>query len=279
MIPPSQALLDRLDDVHGTWVELATWDPEVPPDAVVPDDTDLLAAIADALQRPQPIGWGIDPVLVAPARDLAALAPAPDVVASLLVCLRAALHQCFTDELPAELRRETRKRVDMVIDRLMASAVRESTHHLRTLAFVDALTGLPNRRAFDDDLGRETSRARRHGHVLSVAILDVDGLKETNDTQGHEVGDTLLRTVAMLLRSALRNEDVAYRIGGDEFAIRLPNIDVLDDAFLRDRLRAVGAPSVSVGTASSARDPIDELLAIADRRLYATRRIGDRSRG
>ena len=273
MTPPSQALLGCLDEVHTAWVELCTWDPEVPPETAVPDG-DLLIAIADALQRPQPIGWGIDPVLVAPARDLAALAAAPDVVACLLVCLRAALHEHFTDQLPAAARPETRKRVDMIIDRLSAQAVRESTHHLRTLAFVDALTGLPNRRAFDDDLGRETSRARRHGHVLSMAILDVDGLKETNDTLGHDVGDTLLRTVAMLLRSALRNEDVAYRIGGDEFAILLPNIDVVDEGFLRERLRSVGAPSVSVGTASSARDPIDDLLPIADRRLYAARRAG-----
>jgi diguanylate cyclase (GGDEF)-like protein len=81
----------------------------------------------------------------------------------------------------------------------------------------------------------------------------------------------LLRTVALLLRSALRNEDVAYRIGGDEFAVLLPDIDATDETFLCERLTSVGAPSVSVGVASSERDEIDDLFRVADERLYAGR--------
>jgi diguanylate cyclase (GGDEF)-like protein len=160
----------------------------------------------------------------------------------------------------------------MIVDRLVAHGVRESAHHLRTLAFVDPLTGLPNRRAFDDDLAREASRVRRHGRVLSLAVLDVDGLKAQNDRYGHDAGDDHLRTVALVLRSALRNEDVAYRIGGDEFAVLLPDVDAPDAHFLRERLASVGAPSLSVGMASSARDPIEHLQQVADGRMYESRR-------
>lgn len=275
---PSAILLQRLEEVHGAWVELCRWDPEVPPDAAVAG-AQVLVAVADALERPQPLGWGTDPALVGPAGELAGLATAPEIAACQLVCLREALLQHFVEHLPSPLRAETGHRVNMIVDRLITQAVRESTHHLRTLAFIDALTGLPNRRAFDDDLGRETSRARRHDHVLSVAVLDVDGLKDTNDRWGHDAGDELLRTVAMLLRSALRNEDVAYRIGGDEFAVLLPDVDAADPGFLVDRLQAAGAPAVSVGVASSVRDPVHSLVALADQRLYAARRTardGDR---
>jgi diguanylate cyclase (GGDEF)-like protein len=264
------ALTARLADVHERWLELCTWDPELPPDTTVRHGEDLLVAVADALDRPQPLGWGIDPALVGPVEVLSS-GLAPEVAAAQLVCLREALHLHVTDAVGDAIRRETGRRIDMIVDRLMAHAVRETTHHLRTMAYVDPLTGLPNRRAFDTDLNREKSRARRHHHVLSVAVLDLDGLKATNDAHGHDAGDELLRTVALLLRSALRHEDVAYRIGGDEFAVLLPDIDVADEHFLCERLSSVGAPPVSIGVASSNRDPIDDLFRVADERLYAGR--------
>jgi diguanylate cyclase (GGDEF)-like protein len=271
--PPSIAsatLAARREDVITCWLELCTWDPELPPDTTVRGAGDVVDSIVDALRRPQPLGWGIDPALLGPVEVLAS-GVAPEVAAAQLVCLREALHQHVTDHLPTAQRREGARRINMIVDRLMSHAVRESTHHLRTMAYVDPLTGLPNRRAFDADLSREKSRARRHGRVLSVAVLDLDGLKATNDAHGHDAGDSLLRTVALLLRSALRNEDVAYRIGGDEFAVLLPDIDATDETFLCERLTSVGAPSVSVGVASSERDEIDDLFRVADERLYAGR--------
>ena len=269
---PSATLLRHLDDVVATWRELCTWDPELPPDATVHRPEDVVRCIAEALDRPQPLGWGIDPALVGPVELLAAEAHGPELVAAQLVCLREALHRHLVLPTPESGRLELIARIDMIVDRMITHAVREATHQLRTLAFVDPLTGLPNRRAFDDDLARETSRARRHGHVLSVAVLDVDGLKRINDELGHDAGDSLLRAVGVVLRAALRNEDVAYRIGGDEFALLLPDVDVADDGFLRERLQAVGSPPLSFGVASSARDPLDDLAAIADDRLYAGRR-------
>lgn len=272
---PSTTLLGRLEDVVDAWRELCTWDPELPPDATVHRPEDVVRCIAEALDRPQPIGWGIDPALVGPVEVLAAEARGPELVAAQLVCLREALHRhLLSPARSPELsdRAEVTRRVDMIVDRMITHGVREATHQLRTLAYVDALTGLPNRRAFDDDLARETSRARRHGHVLSLAVLDVDGLKRTNDELGHDAGDSLLRAVGVVLRAALRNEDVAYRIGGDEFALLLPDVAVIDDGFLTERLREVGAPPVSLGVSCSAHDPLDELLTIADDRLYAGRR-------
>lgn len=267
-----EVLRDRIAEVGRTWQELCRWDPELPPDVVVTDPETVLIAVAEALGRPQPLGWGIDPALVGPAEQLAATSSTPDAVASLLVCLRVALHEHLTTALPPDVQWEAARRIDMIVDRLVAHGVRESAHHLRTLAFVDPLTGLPNRRAFEDDLDREISRVRRHGRVLSVAMLDVDGLKAQNDRFGHEAGDDLLRTVAILLRSALRNEDVAYRVGGDEFAVLFPDVDAPDANFLRERLASVGAPSLSVGIASSARDPLERLQTLADARMYESRR-------
>jgi diguanylate cyclase (GGDEF)-like protein len=269
---PSATLLRHLDEVVATWQELCTWDPELPPDATLHRPDVVVRSIAEALDRPQPLGWGIDPALIGPVELLAAEAHGPELVAAQLVCLREALHRHLVLPTPESGRLEIIARIDMILDRMITHAVREATHHLRTMAFVDPLTGLPNRRAFDDDLARETSRARRHGHVLSLAVLDVDGLKRTNDELGHDAGDSLLRAVGVVLRAALRNEDVAYRIGGDEFALLLPDVDVADDRFLQERLRSVGSPPLSLGVASSARDPLDELASIADERLYEGRR-------
>lgn len=264
-------ILERRDAIEAEWADLCSWDPELPPDAATGGPAYLVTAIAGALTRPQPIGWGLDPALVRAARDLAANVTTPEHAVAQLVCLGHVLDRQIVDAVQPADRIEVLRRLHMITARLIAHTVREATHQLRTLAFVDPLTGLPNRRAFEDDFGREVSRARRHGHPLSLAVIDIDGLKRVNDTAGHGAGDELLRSVAAMLRSALRHEDVAYRIGGDEFAIVLPAIDVRDDgAFLRSRLQ-VDAP-FSLGVASSLHDPVDRLFELADSRLYDGRR-------
>ena len=266
-----QLLLERREQIERTWTELCAWDPELPPDSTPPVPAYLLTAIAAALTRPQPLGWGLDPALVHAAGDLAARAATPEQAVAQLVCLGHAIDRSLIDDVRVEHRIEVLRRLHMIIARLTSHTVRESTHRLRTLAFTDTLTGLPNRRAFDDDLSREVSRARRHHHPLSLAVLDIDGLKTLNDSTGHEAGDAMLQRVANVLRATLRHEDVAYRIGGDEFAIVLPSVDIHQVDFLRDRLTA--EIPVSIGVASSARDPIDDLFAVADRRLYDSRRV------
>ncbi len=96
----------------------------------------------------------------------------------------------------------------------------------------DALTGLRNRRAYDEELVREAERARRYGHPLGLVLLDLDGFKAVNDELGHPAGDEVLVQVAAVLSSS-RYADAAFRIGGDEFAVILPETE-------RDGAEAVG---------------------------------------
>lgn len=94
------------------------------------------------------------------------------------------------------------------------------------LVRVDGLTGLGNRRAYDEDLFKEAERAVRYKHPLALVRADVDKFKPINDTFGHRGGDAVLAGVAEVLRQGIRGADAAYRWGGDEFAILLPETDV-----------------------------------------------------
>lgn len=90
------------------------------------------------------------------------------------------------------------------------------------MASRDALTGLGNRKSFDESLLRELARVERHGGELSLLMLDLDGFKAVNDTHGHVVGDVLLRHFAELLKTTARTSDMVFRFGGDEFAVLMP---------------------------------------------------------
>jgi diguanylate cyclase (GGDEF)-like protein len=145
----------------------------------------------------------------------------------------------------------------------------------RGTARVDALTGLGNRLAFDEALAAESARSRRSGAMLSVAMLDLDGLKETNDALGHAAGDRRLRDLAGLLHRGLRAGDRAFRWGGDEFAVLMPETapDTARAALQRvaGQSAAEGAPvgfSFGVAGLGEAADPT-ELMARADRDLLA----------
>jgi diguanylate cyclase (GGDEF)-like protein len=93
---------------------------------------------------------------------------------------------------------------------------------LRRLSTIDGLTGLCNRRGFDDRLQKEWHRAKRYGSSLALLMIDIDRLKELNDARGHAAGDSLLRMTAIAIRESLRGSDVGARWGGDEFAIIAP---------------------------------------------------------
>ena len=107
------------------------------------------------------------------------------------------------------------------------------------LAELDPLSGLYNRRYFQDTLTREVKRAQRYRRRLSLLVFDVDGLKAVNDRHGHLAGDALLVETAERLRSVTRSADVASRIGGDEFAVILPESTVSDAQQLHERLSGV----------------------------------------
>jgi len=159
---------------------------------------------------------------------------------------------------------------------------------LRSQTVRDPLTGLYNRRYFDETLSRELLAAARHGSTLAVLMIDVDHFKRLNDSQGHAAGDDALRTFARRMRSTFRESDVLCRYGGEEFAVILPDVD-LEQAFDRaETLRrqvtetelfsgntAMGNITISIGVAVSSEfnDP-PALVRAADAALYQAKRMG-----
>jgi diguanylate cyclase (GGDEF)-like protein/PAS domain S-box-containing protein len=151
--------------------------------------------------------------------------------------------------------------------------------HAEALAHTDDLTGLPNGRAWHDQLRRALARASRGGEPLSVAMLDLDGLKEINDEHGHRAGNDALKQAAAVWSAELREGDVLTRVGGDEFAAILPGSPLADAAEVAERLRATLSPqvvgTVSIGVAQwDGRESIDALAGRADDALYSAKRGG-----
>ena len=136
----------------------------------------------------------------------------------------------------------------------------------------DAVTGLLNRRAYDETLARETSRARRHQRELALCLFDLDDFKAVNDQQGHLAGDDVLREFAEVL-AGVRGEDFAFRVGGDEFALVLPETDRAGAEIVARRMLERSTIPASVGTASAmdAAEP-HTLHAAADAELYDAKR-------
>ena len=159
--------------------------------------------------------------------------------------------------------------------RELASVTTKGLFKLREEAAFDELTGVLRRAAGIAALDREVARARRHKAPLAVAFLDVDGLKEANDTRGHKAGDQLLRDLADLLRTGLRGQDVVMRYGGDEFVCILP--DTVADA-ARAKLSWIQTEAEKSGLRFSAgvaelerSDDVVSVLGRADKEMYAVK--------
>lgn len=148
----------------------------------------------------------------------------------------------------------------------------------------DPLTGLANRRGWDEALARECARASRRGETFSLLLIDLDQLKGVNDRLGHPVGDAVLRSVGRLLVESSREGDVIARIGGDEFALLAPACDLLDATELGEKLRrlvevestaatGIGGVTISVGVASweGGDDKAEAIMLRGDRRLYTAK--------
>ncbi len=168
----------------------------------------------------------------------------------------------------------------------------EANRRLEALAGQDGLTGLANRRTFDDSLAREHRRAARDRSQLAMIMIDVDRFKPYNDHYGHPAGDEALRRVSRAIESTLRRPgDVAARYGGEEFAVLLPGVDESGAAIIADRIRRAvlglaiehdaspaGVVTISAGVASVAPGAFDSslatLVADADRALYRAKANG-----
>lgn len=160
---------------------------------------------------------------------------------------------------------------------------------LEYLSTRDPLTELFNRRSFDEKLHDEAYRADRQGYFLYLALLDVDNFKNYNDTHGHQAGDRVLRCVGSLLLKYIRkNVDSAFRFGGDEFAIILPQTELKEALQITKRINenfckacSTGTTSLSIGLARFIRHPdqpqqknLQDLISRADKALYLAKESG-----
>jgi diguanylate cyclase (GGDEF)-like protein len=173
----------------------------------------------------------------------------------------------------------------------LSSEMKQLQHsdlQLREMGIRDPLTGLYNRHHFNDAIRREIANVRRYGNPLSVLIADVDRFKEINDLKGHAVGDDVLKFVANYLTACVRESDLVFRWGGDEFLILLPRTDDSSAAQkaeeLARRLPMIPGteqvrPTLSVGWSSYRGDSeFPRTLAEADGRMYEMKVKGKRAR-
>ena len=167
---------------------------------------------------------------------------------------------------------------------VLLQRLRAANQKLTVLSNIDSLTGVKNRRAFLESLEIEIARHRRNGQPLSVAFLDVDNLKQINDTLGHQKGDQALQTVAEVLRAHLRKSDVIGRLGGDEFALLMPETNgegafhALSTARTRmlEEMSGAATPvtfSAGIATAMHQADAA-QILSLADALMYEVKRNG-----
>jgi diguanylate cyclase (GGDEF)-like protein len=178
----------------------------------------------------------------------------------------------------AALGGETRRAVRLLaLEAAIAIERGELLGRLEVAARTDDLTGLLNRRAWDEELGRELSRADRDAAPLCVAILDLDKFKLYNDTHGHQAGDRFLKQMAGAWSQTLRAGDIIARYGGEEFAVALPGTDLDQAQQMLQRLREClpGGQSCSAGVCRwDGAESAESLTSRADTALYAAKDAG-----
>ncbi len=174
--------------------------------------------------------------------------------------------------------------------RVRTRDLEEANRRLEALAVTDPLTGLHNRRYFEEALPLEVKRAQRMATPVSLLMMDVDYFKAYNDTHGHPAGDEILRTIGRLVRERVRSTDVPCRYGGEEFAVILPGTSRTDALTLANDLRLIveahafpheetqpqGRLTISIGVATYPTDASDEvaLVRAADQALYRAKERG-----
>jgi diguanylate cyclase (GGDEF)-like protein len=166
----------------------------------------------------------------------------------------------------------------------IASALMEGELENRDRAVLDPLTGLLNRSSLDTRVAEIEQQARLTGGAVSVIVVDLDSFKNVNDQYGHDRGDAVLRDAAYEMRKSLRSFELVYRIGGEEFLVMLPGVELQGATDIAERLRrAVAAArpgdleltlSAGVASAAGAEVAYDDLFRAADCALYEAKRAG-----
>jgi diguanylate cyclase (GGDEF)-like protein len=168
--------------------------------------------------------------------------------------------------------------VQMLAGTLGSALLRGELHdRLANAATTDRLTGLPNRREWDERAPRELARAARSGNPVCLALLDLDHFRAFNDAHGHAAGDTLLKSCAARWWDRVRSVDLLARLGGEEFALLLPNCIAPDAVVTVERLRAATKDlrATSVGLAQwDMQEPLESLMLRADVALYKAKKMG-----
>ncbi len=198
---------------------------------------------------------------------------------------------CVIDRVPRHLTARQQKALEALSRQVVAQLeLRRTVEELQSFAIRDPLTGLFNRRYFDSALPMELERSKRYEDPVSLLLVDADRFKTINDTHGHQEGDRVLMLISKILTMNLRASDVVCRFGGEEFAVVLPHTSIDVAAQLAERVRAgiaegteqvnpplAGGPvTVTIGVAACPKEANDatQLIAVADRRLYAGKMHG-----
>lgn len=260
----SQALVSE-------WRELCRWDPILPPGTQPPIASAVLEALADALDRPQVLDSAPDPAIEDVMEVFAVSVASVEVAVELLVCMREVLRRRFAGRIPTDELVETHLRLLTVVDRAIGVAARHCVARLSKEAYIDPATGLLNRRALDWDLERETGRSARYGRSFTLALL----VPERSPSSPEDM-DRELSMISAALRDALRTGDAAYRSGGAELVVLLPETDMEPADVVLDRVERSGAPAFLSGVASFPGDGPDGegLLAVAVSRLSSRKGQG-----
>jgi len=172
---------------------------------------------------------------------------------------------------------------------LLAKGLQSALTAMSHLSKTDELTGLANRRQFDEALRRAFHQAGRHGHTLSVMAMDIDLFKAINDMKGHQAGDEVIKVVAGIIRKCCRQSDLPARPGGDEFTVLLPETSATSAAVVAERIRKTVfertilidesqvsvSLSIGIGDLDAGRvEKPEDLVALADEALYAAKQLG-----
>jgi len=251
----AKLLRDDVDGIVDDWRELCRWDPMLPPQSNPPIAAALVSALADAIEYPQPLGWGPDPEMEKVVGAFTLSAGSLDIAIGQLVCLGESLRRRLFDRIPDAEVDETHLRLEMIIDRAIGAAAQQAAARAEMQTLIDNSTGLLNRYALERDLRRELARSVRYKRPVCLVVIRVPE-------------ETTLQAFAGALRDGVRAGDLAYRVTSDELAAVLAESDAGVGQTVAARLEAGGLPAFTCGIAAYPDDGDDpgELLELARQR-------------